>query len=85
MSSLNADRAVLRIVREVAAEHGVKVETYGEGWILRLSKADKARFLASVGSHPRATREADRLVHERLRSRREPPATAAPSGADLPR
>ena len=33
----------------------------------RLYALDKARFLASVGSHPRATREADRLVDERAR------------------
>ena len=41
----------------------------------RLYALGKARFLASVGSHPRATREADRLVHERLPS---PQATIAP-------
>jgi CRP-like cAMP-binding protein len=32
---------------------------------VRLYALGKARFLASVGSHPRATREADRLVDER--------------------
>ena len=36
----------------------------------RLYALGKARFLASVGSHPRAAREADRLVDERLPSRR---------------
>jgi MFS family permease len=41
----------------------------------RLYALGKARFLASVGSHPRATREADRLVHERLPA---PQATIAP-------
>jgi signal-transduction protein with cAMP-binding, CBS, and nucleotidyltransferase domain len=41
----------------------------------RLYALGKACFLASVGSHPRATREADRLVHERLPS---PQATIAP-------
>ena len=41
----------------------------------RLYALGKARFLASVGSHPRATREADRLVRERLPS---PQATIAP-------
>ena len=38
----------------------------------RLYALDKARFLASVGAHPRAASEADRLVGERL------PATIAP-------
>jgi CRP-like cAMP-binding protein len=41
----------------------------------RLYALGKARFLASVGSHPRATREADRLVRERLPA---PQATIAP-------
>jgi MFS family permease len=41
----------------------------------RLYALGKARFLASVGSHPRAEREADRLVRERLPS---PQATIAP-------
>jgi MFS family permease len=41
----------------------------------RLYALGKARFLTSVGSHPRATREADRLVHERLPA---PQATIAP-------
>ena len=41
----------------------------------RLYALGKACFLASVGSHPRATREADRLVRERLPS---PQATIAP-------
>jgi len=41
----------------------------------RLYALGKARFLASVGSHPRATSEADRLVHERLPSAQ---ATIAP-------
>ena len=38
----------------------------------RLYALGKARFLASVGGHPRAASEADRLVSERL------PATIAP-------
>jgi MFS family permease len=41
----------------------------------RLYALGKACFLASVGSHPRAEREADRLVRERLPS---PQATIAP-------
>jgi hypothetical protein len=41
----------------------------------RLYALGKARFLASVGSHPRATREADRLIDERLPV---PQATIAP-------
>jgi hypothetical protein len=41
----------------------------------RLYGLGKARFLASVGSHPRASREANRLVHERLPA---PQATIAP-------
>ena len=41
----------------------------------RLYALGKARFLASVGSHPRATREADRLIRERLPA---PQATIAP-------
>jgi CRP-like cAMP-binding protein len=41
----------------------------------RLYALEKARFLASVGSHPRATSEAERLVHERLPA---PQATIAP-------
>ncbi len=41
----------------------------------RLYALGKACFLATVGSHPRATREADRLVRERLPS---PQATIAP-------
>ena len=41
----------------------------------RLYALGKATFLASVGAHPRAASEADRLVHERLPS---PQATIAP-------
>jgi len=41
----------------------------------RLYALGKASFLASVGSHPRATSEAERLVHERLPA---PQATIAP-------
>jgi len=41
----------------------------------RLYALGKACFLASVGSHPRAVSEAERLVHERLPS---PQATIAP-------
>jgi hypothetical protein len=53
---LNSQRAVLSIIREVAAEHAVRVESYGEGWILRLSKAgprvgggETVRFLYGYG------------------------------------
>ncbi len=53
MSPLNSDRTVVRIIREVAAEHGVTVETFGEGWILRLSKGgtggETVRFLYGYG------------------------------------
>jgi glutathione synthase/RimK-type ligase-like ATP-grasp enzyme len=53
VSQQNSERAVLRIIREVAAEHGVRVESYGEGWILRLSKAgargERVRFLYGYG------------------------------------
>src|SRR5436190_23450757 len=53
MSSLNADRAVLRIIREAAAERGVRVESHGEGWILRLSRpgpgGETVRFLYGYG------------------------------------
>jgi CRP-like cAMP-binding protein len=41
----------------------------------RLYALGKATFLASVGAHPRAASEAERLVHERLPS---PQATIAP-------
>ncbi len=49
MSEVNSERAVVRIIREVAAEQGVRVEAYGEGWILRLSKGERARFLYGYG------------------------------------
>jgi glutathione synthase/RimK-type ligase-like ATP-grasp enzyme len=53
MSSLNSERAVVRIIREAAAERGVKVESYGEGWILRLSRpgagGETVRFLYGYG------------------------------------
>ncbi|MFL5921091.1 MAG: hypothetical protein ACJ75Q_05310 [Gaiellaceae bacterium] len=38
----------------------------GSGSDARLLALDKATFLASIGSHPRAGGEADRLVRERL-------------------
>ena len=41
----------------------------------RLYALGKPNFLASVGAHPRAASEADRLVHERLPS---PQVTIAP-------
>jgi hypothetical protein len=53
VSQQNSERAVVRIVREVADELGVRVEAYGEGWILRLSKrvagGERVRFLYGYG------------------------------------
>ncbi len=45
MAELNDERAVVRILREAAAEHGVEVQAIGEGWVLRLSRAGRTRFL----------------------------------------
>jgi CRP-like cAMP-binding protein len=60
----------LALLRDVPRTATVTACTYS-----RLYALGKARFLASVGSHPRATHEADRLVRQRLPS---PQATIAP-------
>ncbi len=45
MSQLNTERAVVRILREAAREHGAEVQAVGEGWILRFSRGGVTRFL----------------------------------------
>jgi MFS family permease len=60
----------LALLREVPRTATVTARTDATLYAL-----DKARFLASVGSHPRAASEAERLVHERLPA---PQATIAP-------
>jgi len=45
MAELNKDRAIVRILHDVAGEHGVHVDSIGEGWILRLTKGSVTRFL----------------------------------------
>ncbi|HSB38037.1 MAG TPA: cyclic nucleotide-binding domain-containing protein, partial [Gaiellaceae bacterium] len=60
----------IALLRDVARTATVTARTD-----TRLFALDKATFLASVGSHPRAAGEAERLVRERLPSRQ---ATIAP-------
>ncbi|HYE63398.1 MAG TPA: hypothetical protein VD997_15505 [Phycisphaerales bacterium] len=45
MPELNKDRAIVRILHEVAGEQGVRVDSIGEGWILRLTRGSMTRFL----------------------------------------
>lgn len=45
MSELNSERVLVRIVREVAARTGVAVEPLGHGWILRLTKGPRVRYV----------------------------------------
>lgn len=45
MSQLNTERAVVRILREAAREHGAEVQSIGEGWILRFTRSGATRFL----------------------------------------
>jgi glutathione synthase/RimK-type ligase-like ATP-grasp enzyme len=49
MSELNTDRALNRMIREIALEQGVAVESFGHGWIFRLTRADTVRFLYGYG------------------------------------
>ena len=59
-----------RLRRDRAAARRSRTATVTAHTDSRLYALGKARFLASVGSHPRAAREADRLVDERLPSQR---------------
>jgi glutathione synthase/RimK-type ligase-like ATP-grasp enzyme len=45
MSELNTERALVRIVREVAERHGVEVHPLGQGWILRLLRRTQVRYV----------------------------------------
>lgn len=45
MADLNAERALVAIVRRWADQHAVRVEMLGEGWILRLTRGETVRFI----------------------------------------
>ena len=42
-NELNADRALVSLLRDVASERGMRVETLGDGWIIRITKDSGAR------------------------------------------
>lgn len=43
MSDLNADRAMLRILRDAARDRGIGVRTLADGWVLRLERGGVVR------------------------------------------
>lgn len=45
MSARNDERALMRICRGLAAARGVTLTSMGEGWILRLEKAGRVRYV----------------------------------------
>lgn len=65
MTGLNTERALYRILRELAAEHGARFDDLGQGWILRLELGSKARYvygyafdLSSAATHAIVTDKA---------------------------
>lgn len=74
MSSLNTDRALYRIVHELAEEIGAAVTTLGHGWIIRVERRGVVRAvygftfdLSSAATHAIATDKA--ATAEVLKSR----------------
>lgn len=45
MSELNSERALVSIVRAWASRNGVRAESLGEGWVLRLTRARTVRYI----------------------------------------
>lgn len=52
-SQQNADRTMLALLRELAAQRGMRIETLGDGWIVRLSQGaganEKTRHIYGYG------------------------------------
>lgn len=45
MSELNHERVLAVLLRELAGERGISVESLGEGWILRLTRGQTVRYV----------------------------------------
>lgn len=45
MSELNSERVLVDVARRWGAKAGVRVELLGDGWVLRLSRGDRVRYV----------------------------------------
>jgi len=45
MAEVNNERVLVRVLRELAAEHGASVQSLGEGWIFRLTRGGVVRYV----------------------------------------
>jgi len=49
MSELNSERALNRLLYEIASEQGIRVESLGQGWIFRLTLGGTVRYIYGYG------------------------------------